>query len=165
MKKLILILACFVILPVAAFSQTALGGAMYYKSPVLIGQPVDLNNLNVDQFAFGGDARLKVGWFQAEALLLYSAGDVNSLDMYLDAGVALDVSILRISLGVGPNLSNTFGQSPAVQAGFNAKVGADVMVGPISVGLSYIMTMNLDNGLAVRTSSGLLGLQVLYWMK
>jgi len=164
-KKLILILACLVILPVAAFAETAIGGAMFYKSPVLLGQPVDATNLNVNQFAFGADGRIKLGWLQGEGLLLYSAGDVNSLILYLDAGVALDVSILRLSLGVGPNLSNTFGQSPAVEAGLNAKVGADVMIGPISVGLSYIMAMNLDSGLAVKTSSGLLGLQVLYWMK
>jgi hypothetical protein len=163
-KKLILILACLVILPVATFAETAIGGAVFYKSPVLLGQPVDTTNLNVSQFAFGADGRIKLGWLQGEGLLLYSAGDVSSLILYLDAGIALDVSVLRLSLGVGPNLSNTFGQSPAVQAGLNAKVGADVMIGPISIGLSYIMAMSLDNGLAVRTSSGLIGLQVLYWM-
>jgi hypothetical protein len=162
-KKLVLILACLIMVPVATFAETAIGGAMFYKSPVLLGQPVDATNLNVNQFAFGADGRIKLGWLQAEGLLLYSAGNLSSLILYLDAGVALDVSILRFSLGVGPNLSNTF-QNPAVQAGLNAKVGADAKFGPISIGLSYIMAMNLDYGLVVRTSSGLLGLQVLYWM-
>jgi len=164
MKKLFLILAIVVILPVAVFAEWGVGGAAFYKSPVLLGQPVDLGNLNVDQFSFGGDVRLKLGWFQAEGLLLYSAGDIDSLNLFLDAGVALDLAFLRLSLGAGPNFTNNFGQSPAVQAGLNAKVGADVKLGPISLGLSYIMSLNIDNGIDIATSSGLLGIQVLFWL-
>jgi len=164
MKKLILILAAVIILPVAAFADVGVGGAAFFKSPVLIGQPIDSGTVNVNQLSFGGDLRLKLGWFQAEGLLLYSAGNVNSLNMYLDAGVALDLAILRLSVGVGPNLATNFGASPAVQAGLNAKAGADLMLGPISVGLSYIMALNLDNGINVKTSSGLLGLDVLFWI-
>ena len=96
--------------------------------------------------------------------MLYSAGDTNSLNAYLDAGVALDVAILRLSLGAGPNFTYNFGESSPVQAGLNAKVGADVMLGPISLGLSYIMALNLNNGLYINTGSGLLGVQVLFWM-
>ena len=120
--------------------------------------------MNVNQFSFGGDLRLKIAWFQAEALVLYSAGDVQSLNTYLDAGVALDVAILRLSLGVGPNLYYNISQgSSPVQAGLNAKVGADIKLGPISVGASYIMALNLANGVNVQTSTGLLGVQVLFW--
>jgi hypothetical protein len=164
MKRLILILGILVILPTAVFADGAIGGAVFYKSPVLLGQSVDTENLNVNQFTFGGDARLKLTWFQAEALLLYSAGDVNSLNLFLDAGVALDVAILRLSAGAGPDFVFNFGEDSPAQAGLNAKIGADLMFGPISVGLSYIMAMNIDNGLYVRTSSGLLGAQVLFWM-
>jgi hypothetical protein len=84
--------------------------------------------------------------------------------MYLDAGVALDVAILRLSLGAGPNFTTNFGQAAPIQAGLNAKIGADVKLGPISVGASYIMVLNLANGVNVQTSSGLLGIQVLFWM-
>jgi hypothetical protein len=163
MRKLILILV-LVILPVAVFADWGIGGAAFYKSPVLLGQPIDTSNLNVDQFSFGGDLRFKLSFFQAEALLLYSAGDTNSLNAYLDAGLALDVAILRLSLGAGPNFTYNFGESSPVQAGLNAKVGADVMLGPISLGLSYIMALNLNNGLYINTGSGLLGVQVLFWM-
>jgi hypothetical protein len=83
--------------------------------------------------------------------------------MYLDAGVALDVAILRLTLGAGPNLAYTAGGSYPIQTGFNAKVGADVVLGPISVGLSYVMALNLDPGVGVNTGSGLLGVQVLFW--
>jgi hypothetical protein len=164
MKKLVLILAVLLILPVAVFADWGIGGAAFYKSPVLLGQPVDISNLNVNQFNFGGDLRLKLSWFQAEALVLYAAGDINSLNAYLDAGLALDVAILRLSLGAGPNFTYSFGKSSPMQAGLNAKVGADVKLGPISFGLSYIMALNFDNGLYVTTSSGLLGAQVLFWM-
>ena len=107
MKKLFLILAIVVILPVAVFAEWGIGGAAFYKSPVLLGQPVDIANLNVNQFGFGGDVRLKVGWFQFEGLLLYSAGDINSLNMFLDAGVALDLAIIRLSLGAVPTSPTT----------------------------------------------------------
>jgi hypothetical protein len=167
MRKLVLslvVLAVLAMVPVAAFAELGVGGAAFYKSPYLMGQPIDIANANANQFSFGGDLRFKLGWFQAEGLLLYSAGDVQSLNLYLDAGVALDVAILRLSLGVGPNLATNFGQSAPVQAGLNAKIGADVKLGAISVGLSYLMALNLANGVTVQTSSGLLGVQVLFWL-
>jgi hypothetical protein len=166
MRKIILVLAVLAvvaIVPGALFADWGAGGAAFYKSPVLIGQPL-VPLVNVDQISFGGDVRLKLGWFQAEALLLYSAGQVNSLNMYLDAGVALDITILRLSLGVGPNLANGLNSGSPVQAGLNAKVGADLVFGAFSVGASYIMSLNLANGVNVATSSGLLGIQVLIWM-
>ena len=164
MKKLLVLIAVMLIASSAAFAELGLGGAAFLKSPVLAGQPVDLGNLNVNQFSFGADARYKLGWFQAEGLLLYSAGEVNSLNAFLDAGVALDFAIFRFSVRVGPNFSNNFGKSYPIQAGINAKIGADVKIGMLSVGLSYIMAMNIDNGLYVNTASGLIGLQVSYWL-
>ena len=163
MRKLVLVLCVLAILPVAAFAEWGFGGAAFYKSPVLLGQPIDTSNVNVNQFSFGGDLRLKIAWFQAEGLLLYSAGDAQSLNMYLDAGLALDVAILRLSIGAGPTLCDNFGQSSPMQAGLNAKVSADFKLGPISVGASYIMALNLANGVNVQTSSGLLGVQILFW--
>jgi hypothetical protein len=164
MRKTFLILVVLLILPAAVFADLGVGGAAFFKSPVLLGQPIDAVNLNVNQFSFGGDLRLKLGWFQAEALLLYSAGEVSSVNTYVDAGVALDVAIVRLSLGAGPNFAYIFGSSVS-QIGLNAKVGADVLFGPISVGLSYIMALNINgSGFDVSTSSGLLGVNVLFWM-
>jgi len=163
MKRLVLLMIVLAILPIAVFADLGFGAAAFLKSPVLIGEPIDATNLNVEQFTFGGDGRLRLGAFQAEALLLLSAGDVNSLNLYLDAGLALDIAILTLSVGAGPNLTTNFGESRALQAGFNAKAGADIRLGQISFGLSYIMLMNLDNGVAVRTRSGLLGAQVIFW--
>jgi hypothetical protein len=164
LKKLVLIFSILVIIPIAVFADWGVGGAAFYKSPVLLGQPVDTSSVNVDQFSFGGDLRFKLGWFQAEGLLLYSAGSVSSLNLYLDGGVALDLTIVRLSLGAGPNFTNNFSNSPPTQAGLNFKAGADLMLGSVSVGLSYIMVLNLNNGFDIKTGSGLLGASVLFWL-
>lgn len=164
MRKLVLIFMVLVIVPVAVFADWGIGGAAFYKSPVLMGQPIDAQNLNVNQFSFGGDLRFKLSIFQAEALVLFSAGDVNSLNAYLDAGLVFDVAILRLSLGAGPCFSYSFGNSSPTQAGLNAKAGADILLGPIAVGLSYIMALNVNNGVNVTTRSGLLGVNVIFWM-
>ena len=164
MKKLVMVFAILAIVSTASFADFGIGAAAFYKSPVLLGQPIDLGNLNVNQFSFGADMRFKLGWFQAEGLVLYSSGDVKSLNAYLDAGLALDVAILRLSLGAGPNFTYSFGESSPMQVGLNAKIGADLMLGPISIGASYIMAMNLQNGIHIGTSSGLLGIQILFWL-
>jgi hypothetical protein len=163
-KKAFLILCILAIVPVAVFAELGVGGAAFYKSPVLLGQAVDASGVNVNQFAFGGDARFTLGWFQAEGLLLFSAGSVSSLNLFLDAGLALDLAMFRFSLGAGPNLTYNFTHSPATQAGLNFKAGADLKLGPISVGLSYIMALNISNGIDVTTGSGLLGASVLFWL-
>jgi hypothetical protein len=81
LKKLVLIFLALVIIPIAVFADWGVGGAAFYKSPVLLGQPVDTTSVNVDQLSFGGDLRFKLGWFQAEGLLLHSAGSVSSLNL------------------------------------------------------------------------------------
>jgi hypothetical protein len=164
MRKLVLILAVLAALPVAVFAEWGIGGAAFYKSPVLLGQVPDVTALNVDQFSFGGDLRVTLGWFQVEGLMLYSAGTATTLNVYLDAGVALDVTIVRLSLGIGPNFANNFNAGVPVQAGLNAQAAADIKLGPISFGVSYIMGLNLDDGFAVKTGAGLLGVRVLFWM-
>jgi hypothetical protein len=164
MKRAILVGLLVALLPAAAFAELGVGGAAMMKSPYLLGQSVSKDDLNVNQFTFGGDARLKVSLLQGEALVMYAAGDVQSLNVYLDAGVAFDLLLLRLSAGVGPNFVYNFGESSPRQAGLNAKISADVKLGKLSVGLSYIMDLSLSGGIDVTTSSGLLGAQVLLWM-
>jgi len=164
MKKILLIFFVLIILPIAAFAEWGIGPAAFIKSPVLVGQPLDTDNLNVTQFSFGPDFRLKVIIFQAEALLLLSLGPVNSINGYLDVGLAVDIAIVRLSLGVGPNINFNLGPNSLVQAGFNAKAGIDFKLGPVSLGLSYIMALNVNNQIYVNTGSGLLGIQVLFWL-
>jgi len=162
-KKVFLILSVLLILPAMAFAQLSVGAAAFLKSPVLLGQSINIDKVNVNQFSFGGDVRYRIGWFQAEGLLLYSAGDINSLDLFLDAGVALDISIVTLSIGAGANFTNNLQGLPIQQAGLNSKIGADVRLGPVSVGASYIMALDItSNGFSIETSSGLLGVHVLF---
>jgi len=168
MRKIVLVVVVLMVLSTMAFAQgvgVGIGGAAFYKSPYLLGQVPDVGNLNVNQFVFGGDVRLKVSVFQAEALLLFAAGSLSSFNAYLDAGIALDIAIVRLSLGAGPNLTFNFGDAAPVQAGLNAKLGADIKLGPISFGLSYIMALSLATAPYANIWSGLLGAQVLYWIE
>jgi len=168
MKKLVLILAALVVFQFAVSAQgvgVGIGGAVFYKSPYLLGQSPVPADLNVNQFVFGGDLRVKASIFQAEALVLLATGTLSSFNAYLDAGLALDIAILRLSLGAGPNVTFNVGDASPLQAGFNAKLGADIKLGHLSFGLSYIMALNLDNGVHPTTSSGLLGAQILYWIE
>ena len=41
------------ILPAMVFAQLSLGPAVYLKSPVLLGQDNDIDEVNVDQLSFG----------------------------------------------------------------------------------------------------------------
>jgi len=164
MRKILAILLVLLAAPIAMFAEFGVGAAALYKSPVLLGQEIDLAGHNVNQFSFGGDLRWKIGWFQASGLIVYSSGEVDSLNAYLDAGVALDVAILRLSLGAGPNFSNNFGQDHPIQAGLNAKLGADIMLGPVSLGLTYIMALDVGNEVVLQSSVGLLGAQVIFWL-
>ena len=47
--------------------------------------------------------------------------------------------------------------------GFNAKANADIKLGPLSFGLSYLMALNFDGGVALDKSTGMLGANVLFW--
>ncbi|GAB6089387.1 hypothetical protein [Spirochaeta dissipatitropha] len=165
MKKVFVILFLSVLLPAAAFAQMSIGPAVFLKSPVLVGQEINIDELNVNQFSFGGNARIRVDWFQADALLLYSVGEVDSLDIYLDLGAALDISIVTLSLGAGPNFTANIGDNRAAQAGLNSKLGVDVRLGELMIGSSYIMALDInENRVRIEKSSGLLGMHVLFQM-
>ena len=168
MKRICLgiILVALLGVPAFAIPEVGLGVSGFYNSPVMLGQSSNKDELNVDKFTFGGNGRVKLAIFHGEALLLYSNSEVvKSLDVYLDAGVAFDVlTLLRLSAGAGPALTYNIGESDEpVDAGLNFKANADVKLSRFSVGLSYIMDLNLESGIDIDTSSGLLGASVLFW--
>lgn len=163
MKKVLVMMALSVILPAMVFAQFSIGPAVFLKSPVLAGQIVDNSEFNVNQCSFGADARVRLGILQAEGLILYSAGSVQSVNMYFDAGVAIDIAMFTLSLGAGPNVTKVFGWSGIMQAGFNTKFGADVRLGDMTIGASYIMDLNITNArFRTQRNAGLLGMHVLF---
>ena len=101
---------------------------------------------------------------QLDVPLLVSLDEVNSIGLLPNFGLAFDLSILRLSAGVGPTVLFLLSDvTDPVLLGFNAKANADVKLGPISVGLSYAMALNFDDGVALDKSTGLLGANVLFW--
>ena len=162
MRKFLALIAVAALLPVMVFAQFSIGPALFIKSPVLLGDVINVDISNVNQFSAGALARLEAGVFQTEGLLLLSLGEVNSFHLFLDAGVVLDIAPVFVIFGAGPNLTNNIGSSPVFQAGLNAKAGVDLRLENLAVGLSYIMALNIDSGIRITTRYGLLGAHILF---
>lgn len=162
MRKFLALIIIAAILPVVVFAQFSVGPALFIKSPVLLGDVIDVDISNVNQFSAGALTRFQAGVFQAEGLLLLSLGEVNSFHLFLDAGVVLDIAPVFIMFGAGPNFTNNLGTSPVFQAGLNAKAGVDLRLESLAVGLSYIMALNIDSGIKITTRYGLLGAHILF---
>jgi len=164
MKKSLFLIAVLALVPAIMFAEIGIGATAMLTSPSLLGQPVNTENLNVNQFNFGGDIRVKEGMLQVQSLIFGSAGDVSGLDLYLDAGVAFDIAILRLSAGIGPNITWNFGETPVLQAGMNGKLGADIKLNDISIGMSYLMAFKRNEHMSVNNAAGILGVNVMFWM-
>jgi hypothetical protein len=165
MKKTLLLVLVLAFIPLLSFAELGLGASAFFNSPVLIGQDVDKSELRENGFTFGADARWKfLKFLQLEALGLVTLGDNKSIDLYADAGLALDLAILRLSAGVGPTVFFLLDDvTDPTLLGFNAKANADIKLGRLSVGLSYIMGLMVDDGIALDKSTGMLGANVLFW--
>jgi len=163
MKKTLILVLVLAFIPLLSFAELGLGASAFFNSPVLIGTPIDKSELREGGFTFGGDARFKLSILQLEALGLVTLGDQKSIDLYADAGLALDLAILRLSLGVGPTVFFLLDSTDPNLVGFNAKANVDVKLGRLSVGLSYIMDLMVEDGIALDKSTGMLGANVLFW--
>lgn len=160
MKK-VMLLALIALLPAAAFAQLGIGPAAFYNSPVLAGEAIESEDLDAEHFTFGANARLKLSLLHGEALALVSLSPFTS-DIFLDVGAEIDLAVLRLSAGIGPKLTYTSDEG-FFRGGYNLKLNADIVLGSLSVGLSYIWNVTLDGDLDVRGRRGLLGLTVLFW--
>ena len=168
MKKTLILVLVLIFIPLLSFAELGLGASAFLNNPVLIGEDPDVSALRAGGFTFGGDARLKLRILQLEALGLVSVGDsVTSIDLYADAGLALDLAFLRLSLGAGPTLFFVLDRdTDPLLAGYNVKANADIKLGRISVGLSYILGLIVQDGLfnvQPDLSTGMLGANVLFW--
>lgn len=161
MHKKFFIILLVLVLPATAFAQLQIGPTAYYNFPLLTeGGEVDvpeLRGVDIADFTFGADARLKLAIFQISGLTLFTPGFVDeanllflppSIDLFLDAGLAFDIFFLRLGLGIGPNFSFFLGESELISEpvsfGTNLRATVDVVLGGISVGLSYLMQFDFD---------------------
>jgi hypothetical protein len=134
MRK-ILIMLLVVLLPAMAFADFQIGGVGMYKGDVTT---IQLSGIGLTDFTFGAEARMKFGLLQAGASLLYYPGvSYNSIMALTDIGVSLDVTLLRLGIGLGPNLAVNLSSIAAAPAnvGLNLKLSTDVNLGNLSIGL------------------------------
>lgn len=149
--KRVLIVCAVLLLPVAAFAQVQVGATALYNFPYFTDGAPD--ELDPSDFTFGVDARMKVFVFQVSGLGLFTPGTTDelgdpvsgSIDLFLDGGVAFDVLLFRFGLGLGPSLRVNLEQgSEATGLGLNVKGTADVMLGRLSLGLTYLNQFEFD---------------------
>jgi hypothetical protein len=164
MTKRLLIVLVLCLTPLLAFAELGLGGAVFFNSPMLIGGEPEPSGLRSGGVSFGGDLRFKLRLLQLEALGLITLEEgATAMDLYTDIGLALDLLCLRVSLGAGPNFTYVFGSGADLALfGLNLKANADVKLGRLTLGLSYITGLIVDDGVAWDRSTGLLGASVLF---
>ncbi len=141
MRKVLIVLLV-ALLPAMAFADMQIGGVGMYKGDVTT---IQTTGIGLSDFTFGAEARLKLGLLQGGASLLYYPGaSSNSILALTDIGVSVDVSLLRLGIGLGPNLAVNLGSTAAAptNVGLNLKLSADVNLGSLSVGLVGFYYLN-----------------------
>ena len=173
MKRIIPLLMLLALLPVGVFALDFYAGAnAYYASLIQPAdvQAIDTANLNMADFSFGGEARIVGHLLWASAIGTYTPADVNMphrLDIMLDGGVGLTLGIVRAGIGIGPNFGIEMGDNAGnyFKTGANMRLTGDVLLGPFSVGLSWINKIEFTRASFVEAFEnpyGQLGLAVLY---
>jgi len=167
MKKLIVVLM-IALLPTLAFAlDFQIGGTAMYKG-MLEDIESGVTDIGVDDFTFGAEARLSFGLLQGAAAILYYPDEFNpSLVALTDIGLTLNLAIVRIGAGIGPNFYIPLSDDgpEGVPIGLNVKGAVDLQLGGISIGLvGYYYLASFDDlslGL-FETAQPWLGLTVLF---
>jgi hypothetical protein len=166
MKKIIAVLL-IAILPAMAFADFQIGGAAMYKGLLSDFQGTS-PGIGLEDFTFGGEARLKLSIFQAGLTGLYYPGvDYASIKALADVGLAVDILFLRIGAGIGANFSiPVSGTAPDLSpVGFNVKGSVEILLGKLSIGVvGFYVLDSLDQislGL-FQTAEPWLGVTLMY---
>jgi hypothetical protein len=167
MKKLIVVLM-IALLPTLAFAlDFQVGGTAMYKG--LLSDIQDgPSSVTLDDFTFGAEARLSLGLLQGAAAVLYYPDEFNpSLVALTDIGVTLNLAIVRLGAGIGPNFFIPLSDSSVkgVPVGLNLKGAVDLQLGGISVGLVgyyYLASLSDLNADLFTNAQPWLGLSVLF---
>ncbi|MBN1647813.1 MAG: hypothetical protein JW874_07260 [Spirochaetales bacterium] len=169
MKKTLLVLA-ILCLPIAVFADFQVGAAAYLNIP-LTPEQVEVNELSFSDFLFGADVRFNLGPLSIQGTGFYRGGDdytSSAIGLYTDIGLLIDLAVVRLSLGVGPNFTLLLddGVSDAARIGANVKASGEIVIGNLAFALNWMMLIeNLaveDILYALENPYGYLGLSVLY---
>ncbi len=184
MKKILLFVS-LIMLTSGLFAQFQIGPTAMLNLQ-LTGEDVQyiaeegasvVNELSIDDFTFGVDTRLNLGLLQIGAYGLFSPGydlsnitDGATIRAFFDAGVTIDLFILRLSAGVGPSmdflLSENADSTETFDAGFNMKISADVQLGGIAASVVYLTDVKLtveDISKAFQNINGFVGVSLLFY--
>jgi hypothetical protein len=166
MKKLMIVLV-IALLPALAFADMGLqiGGTAMYKgllSDILDGP----DGITLQDFTYGAEARLNFGLIQGAAALLYYPGTPNEIVALTDIGVTLNLAIVRLGAGIGPNFRIPLGGAiTGVPMGLNLKGAVDLQLGKLSLGLVgyyYLASFSDLTADLFKTAQPWVGLTLLY---
>jgi hypothetical protein len=146
MKKLI-VLVLLLVLPLSLFAQgfylgvDAMFKGDYMELPSGFSNPGSI----VHNLAFGAEARFTFAIFEAQAMALYNLN--QSFNTYLDVGLCLDIAIISLGIGVGPNFVINFwsGAPAAAGFGFNGKAHVDLNLGSFKISVFYLLLVDSLN--------------------
>jgi hypothetical protein len=148
MKKLLLI-ALIIVIPALAFADFQIGALALLNRSL---SDTSTGKITASDFTYGLETRLNIWIFQGGISALYFPGGDYSYDTviaFTDVGLCLDLWILRLGAGVGPNLGfivdkSYTGTSDAQKLGFNVKMAGDLMLGNLDLGVvGYYYLENL----------------------
>ena len=162
-------------IPLLAFADFQLGPSVYYNHP-LLGEDSSDSDFSISNFTFGADARLKLLLFQGTALALYTPGEstdegdiAHTIDLHLTGGVAFDIALLRLGLGLGPSILFELGDGADDPAsiGTNVRASAELRLRRVGLAFNYLMKFpfklsDASNIINEDKTRGLFGASVLF---
>ncbi len=145
MNKRILLSALVLLLASVMLAASPVRPSML--GPVLMMQIQDEFQLSEDNLSFGMDSRFTVGPVPASVLVFFCQDYCEQeksgirINSYAKVGAVMDLSRLRIGAYAGPKFGYFFqsGHSPSFDTALSMRITGDVMLDPISLGISYLM--------------------------
>ncbi len=159
-RVMLLVLAALLVLPATAFGANLLGlrigPSALYMTPLEDFEDEMLQNIELEDFKFGVDARLNFSVLEGNALAYFSrmadAEDVWSVDTLLNAGLSFPVAnVLRLGAFAGPRFTFNIGEDEEAEYdvmdfGLNFKGTADFMIGNLGLSVFSIVDTGVKLG-------------------
>ena len=168
MRRLILCVLLGLALPATSFAGVGIGLAVYSDTPIFAADDVNSDLLD-GTASLGANGRIKFNSLNLDALALYAQAE-ESLDLYLTAQLSHDLSIFRLSGGVGPAIRFPFADElhPTEDLSIdwlNAKIDFDVLIGRITVGLGfqYLVPSTEASAIDFSRARGRIGATIVLW--
>ncbi len=162
-KVLLIVLALFAVstFSVAASGSDGLwiGGTGLYKYFVDPGEELEFDS---DNFAFGLDARLRLGLLEGSLLAVYvPLGDDNAVLSFANIGLNTNIGPVNVGASAGAAFIYSEELDDSFDAGVNLKFTADLILGDISIGAYYLFWEDDFDEIKV-ADKGLVGFSVLF---